>query len=206
MNVDVLTRGFDAPDIGCGILARPTRSLALHIQMLGRMLRVHPSKDYALILDHAGNIARLGFPDDPLPTCLDMGERGENNDTRKKDDPLPWNCPQCQSLVPPKTRICPTCGFMAKRQQEVEVLDGALAEISRTGMGQKQAVYSMLNLIAQERGYQRGWVANQYRELFKVWPRGLQETLMNPVPALREWVEKKRRNFIAHHHIKEKFK
>ena len=93
-NCEVLTKGYDSPDTEVGIMARPTRSLSLHIQMLGRILRTHPSKDKALFLDHAGNIERLGFPDDPLPTTLDMGERGVNPDTRQRDEPQPWNCPE----------------------------------------------------------------------------------------------------------------
>jgi DNA repair protein RadD len=65
-SVGVLTEGFDAPAAEVCILARPTQSLSLHLQMIGRVLRPSPStgKTSALIHDHAGNCMRHGFPDD----------------------------------------------------------------------------------------------------------------------------------------------
>mgnify|MGYP000406660784 CR=1 FL=1 len=59
-SVGVLTKGFDAPSATCLIIARPTKSLMLHIQILGRVLRVSPCGSDALILDHSGNMSRLG--------------------------------------------------------------------------------------------------------------------------------------------------
>lgn len=61
-NVQVLTEGFDFPELSCCILARPTKSVALYLQMVGRVLRVAPGKSGALILDHAGNILEHGPP------------------------------------------------------------------------------------------------------------------------------------------------
>jgi superfamily II DNA or RNA helicase len=205
-NCDVLTKGFDQPDIEVGILARPTRSLSLHIQMCGRYLRVGGNREKKLILDHASNIERLGFPDDPLPTELDMGEHGTNSDTRQRDEPQPWNCPKCHSLVPARTRQCTVCGHMAQRQHEVTVEAGVLQKIERTGMSQKQATYAMLNSIRIEKGYQQGWAANQYKELFGVWPRKIDtNATLDPAPELCDWVDKKRRNFLANRHIRRNY-
>jgi superfamily II DNA or RNA helicase len=207
VNCEVLTKGFDQPDITVGILARPTRSLSLHIQMCGRFIRACEGKDKAIILDHAGNIERLGFPDDDLPTTLDMNEPNTNSDTRERDDPLPWNCPKCHSLVPHGTHICPTCGHAAQRPNGVQIEAGVLQKIERTGMSQKQAVYAMLNCIRLDKGYKEGWVANQYRELFGVWPRKVnKQAILTPAPELREWINKKRRNFLANRHIRENYR
>lgn len=63
-SVGVLTEGFDAPAAEVCILARPTKSLSLHLQMIGRVLRPFPGKRAALIHDHAGNMMRHGFPDE----------------------------------------------------------------------------------------------------------------------------------------------
>jgi DNA repair protein RadD len=206
-NCEVLTKGFDQPDIEVGILARPTRSLSLHIQMCGRFIRAHDGKEKALILDHAGNIERLGFPDDDLPTTLDMGEPNTNSDTRQRDEPQPWNCPKCHHLVPERTRICPACGHAAVRPNGVQIEAGVLQKIERTGMSQKQAVYSMLNCIRLDKGYKEGWVANQYKEIFGVWPRKMnRHTILTPVPELREFLDKKRRNFLANKHIRETYR
>ena len=190
-NCEVLTKGFDQPDIECGILARPTRSLSLHIQMLGRFLRTHPDKDKAIILDHAGNIERLGFPDDDLPTSLDMGERGTNSDTRDPEEPEPWNCPQCHSLVPPRTPQCPVCGHMARRRTEVEVKEGALQKLTNpnvSDMQNKQNVYSQLIWYCNQHGYKPGWANHKYKTLFGVWPRNVKRTPREPSQELLNWI------------------
>jgi superfamily II DNA or RNA helicase len=205
-NCEVLTKGFDHPDIMVGILARPTRSLSLHIQMCGRFIREFEGKR-KLILDHAGNIERLGFPDDDLPTTLDMGEPNTNSDTRDRDEPTPWNCPKCHTLVPPATRICPTCGHAAVRASGVTVEAGVLQKIERTGVDQKQAVHAMLNQIRTDMGYKNGWVSNQYKNLFGCWPHKIDKTMrMEPVPELQEYLAKKRRNFLANRHIRANYR
>jgi len=61
-NCQILTEGFDFPELSCCILARPTKSVALYLQMVGRVLRTAPGKSGALILDHAGNILEHGPP------------------------------------------------------------------------------------------------------------------------------------------------
>lgn len=65
-NCMVLTEGFDCPDVGCLVLARPTKSLGLYRQMIGRGLRSAPDKMDCVILDHAGAVFQHGFPDDPI--------------------------------------------------------------------------------------------------------------------------------------------
>lgn len=65
-NVGVATTGLDVPDIDYIVQARPTQSTALHVQMLGRGMRVHPSKKDCLVLDFAGNTKRLGPVNDPV--------------------------------------------------------------------------------------------------------------------------------------------
>ncbi|MFA5266221.1 MAG: helicase-related protein, partial [Opitutaceae bacterium] len=66
-NCSLLAEGFDCPETEAIILARPTKSLIRYIQMAGRALRPHHSKDKALILDHSGTVRKLGFPTDELP-------------------------------------------------------------------------------------------------------------------------------------------
>lgn len=189
-NCEVLTKGFDMPDIEVGGLCRPTRSLSLHIQMLGRFLRRH-GDTVKLILDHSSNIERLGFPDDPLPTTLDMGEEGTNSDTRLPDEPQPWNCPQCHSLVPPRTIQCPICGHVARRRHEVEVQKGVLSRLTNPNVSekqQKQDVYSQLLWYAERHGYSPGWAAHKYRKLYDVWPRKLHKGTAEPSQELLGWI------------------
>lgn len=59
-NVGVLVCGFDYPELDTIVLARPTMSLALYYQIVGRAIRPHPSKEAGWIVDLAGNIKRFG--------------------------------------------------------------------------------------------------------------------------------------------------
>jgi superfamily II DNA or RNA helicase len=70
-NCMVLTEGWDMPEVGCCILARPTRKMGLYRQMLGRVLRPAPGKKDAIILDHSGAVFRHGFAEDPIEWTLD---------------------------------------------------------------------------------------------------------------------------------------
>jgi len=63
-NVNLFTEGWDCPPASCVIMARPTLSLTLYLQCVGRGMRVCEGKDNLVILDHAGNISRHGYPDD----------------------------------------------------------------------------------------------------------------------------------------------
>ena len=74
-NVGILDKGFDYPQASCLIMARPTKSLMLYIQQAGRVLRPHPTKEDAIILDHAGNTQAHGFVTDDLPQELDDGTK-----------------------------------------------------------------------------------------------------------------------------------
>ena len=77
VNVGVLTEGWDAPLVDCIVLLRPTKSASLYVQMVGRGLRLHPSKSHCLILDFGGNIQRLGPVDQ-------AGEREPKEGKKKK--------------------------------------------------------------------------------------------------------------------------
>lgn len=189
-NCEVLIKGYDQPDIEVGIVARPTRSRSLHIQMLGRLLRISKGKDRAIILDHAGNIGRLGFPDDEQPTTLCDREKGSSRqDQADPEEPTPWTCPECFTIVPPRTRQCPACGFIPRRRPELEVVEGSLRKLAKHGMVEKQDVYSQLLHVAHDKGYQHGWVAHQYRSIFGVWPRCMIEKPVAPEPSLLSWLK-----------------
>src|SRR3977135_3219675 len=77
-NCMVLCEGFDAPDVGCIVLARPTKSLGLFRQMIGRGLRPAPGKADCLILDHAGAVFAHGLPDHEITRTLAEDRRPGN--------------------------------------------------------------------------------------------------------------------------------
>ena len=66
--------------------------------------------------------------------------------------------------------------------------NGVLIKLEKTGHASKKTVYSMLNCIAQDKGYQPGWTANKYRTIFGVWPRHMKNTILTPTPEMRNWI------------------
>lgn len=190
-NVAILAEGWDAPATEVMILARPTKSLARFIQMVGRVLRKFPGKSKAMLLDHSGTTARLGFPTDDLPLALDDGKPKTSGGGKTKER-LPTACPRCRYMKPPGVHACPACGFAPERRSDVEVQDGNLVKMERgkvkASRAEKQAIYSGLLWIAAERGRKHGWVAHQYRERFGVWPSGLDDHPAPPAEELSKWV------------------
>ena len=100
VNVNVLTTGFDAPNIDCVVLLRPTNSPGLYYQMVGRSFRLHPSKENALVLDYGGNILRHGPVD-----ALEVESPGRGNGEAPAKE-----CPQCQAVIHAAYAVCPECG------------------------------------------------------------------------------------------------
>jgi DNA repair protein RadD len=74
-NCMVLTEGWDMPEVGCAILARPTRQMGLFRQMIGRVLRPADGKPDAVILDHSGAVFAHGLPEDRVEWTLDPERR-----------------------------------------------------------------------------------------------------------------------------------
>jgi DNA repair protein RadD len=72
---EIISEGFDAPAVGGAILLRPTQSLALYRQQVGRCLRRKPDGSAAVIIDHVGNVFRHGLPDAPHEWSLDSKKR-----------------------------------------------------------------------------------------------------------------------------------
>src|SRR3546814_5818321 len=89
--------------IGCIIIARPTRSKMLHVQIAGRVIRANGGFPDGLVLDHSDNMIKLGLPTDILPTPLCTAKKGDRK-AKERQDPLPKECSACNFLKPPKTK------------------------------------------------------------------------------------------------------
>ncbi|AHE55895.1 DEAD/DEAH box helicase [Sphingomonas sanxanigenens] len=190
-NVNCLTKGVDWA-IGCIILARPTRSEMLYVQMVGRGLRVNEGIPDCVILDHADNTLRMGFVTDLQHDKLCTAVKGERSKVERKEA-LPKECPSCKYLKAPKVRECPSCGFIPNIRSDIEEEDGELIEVTRgkpkPTMADKQRWYAELNWISINRGYKSGWASNQYREKFGVWPNSLDKrAVAQPSPEVLSWV------------------
>jgi DNA repair protein RadD len=101
VNVNVLTTGFDAPNIDCVAMLRPTNSPGLYYQMVGRSFRLHPGKNDALVLDYGGNVMRHG----PVDALKIESKEGAGGGAPTKE------CPQCNALIHAAYAHCPECGY-----------------------------------------------------------------------------------------------
>jgi DNA repair protein RadD len=124
-NVDLLTTGYDDPSIGAAVFLRPTQSLALYLQMIGRILRIHPGKQDAILLDHVGNVLTHGMPTQAREWTLEG--------KLKRQGPAPVKqCMQCYACHAPAPS-CPSCGHVYAVAAKPRVLAqraGDLAEVT----------------------------------------------------------------------------
>lgn len=195
---DILTKGFDVPDVMVGVSARPfSKSLSSHIQQMGRVMRSSPGKDFALWLDHSGNYLRFQEDWEEIYangiTDLDDGREKPKRELTEGEKEAA-KCPHCGRLWPGKTDTCPSCGFVRAKRSEVITVPGELTELTGNvksihDRAEKQAFYSQLQYLRMERGYASGWVSQKYREKFGVWPRGLSEVAEPASQAVRSWVK-----------------
>lgn len=196
-NVGVLVAGFDS-DVRCLIYARPTKSEMRWIQVLGRALRSAKGKAFAKIFDHSGTVHKLGFPDsieyDSLKSDKDgMDEVSQKRQEKEKKEKLPKECTSCNFMKPAGVYICPKCGFKPIVGENVEVDEtrelSALKKKKIPTKEDKQSFYSQLIAIRMEKSYKDGWEANQYRNKFGVWPKGLSKIPREPSKEVRNYVK-----------------
>ena len=167
VTVDVVSEGFDIPAASCAILLRPTQSLGLYLQQVGRVLRPAPGKDHALVLDHVGNVHRHGFPNDYREWSLAEGARRGSTGTAA---PSVRTCPECYAAFKPAP-ICPCCGATCApiKSRKIQQLAGELQELrrdaARATRRKQQAARTLPQLLAlaKERGYSPGWAYRIYQ-------------------------------------------
>jgi DNA repair protein RadD len=199
-NCMVLTEGWDMPEAGCCILARPTRKMLLFRQMIGRILRPADGKSDAIVLDHSGAVFRHGFVEDRVEWTLDPDRYAENPQHQQRDQEHGsrlLECTQC-GAVRVAGEPCPHCGFLPQRPpRAIDFADGDLGLVN----GQRRAngrIYddaerarwhAMLIWIGQEGDYKSGWAAHKYRDKFGVFPAwGAAPDPTPPTPEVRSWV------------------
>jgi DNA repair protein RadD len=170
-SVAVLSVGFDAPATRCVVLARPTLSLALHIQQAGRGCRTAPDKDDVVILDHAGNCARHGLPQHYIPSGLRGGDQQSGG--KRAHDPAAAPCPECSYIVETGQRECPQCGFRKRAQPAVVALDGELIALNDEPAPtptDRLEFYRELRGYGGLRNYKPGWAAHKFKERYGGFP------------------------------------
>lgn len=159
---EIISEGTDIPVVGGALLLRPTQSLALALQQIGRALRPYSGKERAVIIDAVGNVLRHGHPLAERPWSLDAKPRRQRKD--EDSQPRVKVCPACECAHPPAPH-CPHCGHRYPGQaRRIEQVDGDLVEVKpedrRLRAKREQArcrTLEELQELGRSRGYREGW-------------------------------------------------
>ena len=165
-----LATGFDLPSAECGLLMRPTKSQALHIQQIGRIARPWDEKEFGLILDQAGNRLRFPYPRlEDIPADLRRQMPRESAGAGGDGNPVK-TCPDCDALLPNFAQICPHCGHdfrkevLAHTGPLVELVSKAAAKEKEPPESRLKQQFHKLRKTAYERGLMPGWAWHRYKE------------------------------------------
>lgn len=165
----LLNTGYDAPQVKCLIDCFPTKSIISWVQRVGRIMRICEGKDYAVYLDHAGNLQHFGmFAEDIIPDALDTGDKpfSEQNQVKEKKEAKVKTCPQChQEMVGTRCK----CGYEIPRHKQITTTDESLERVISI-TAKKSQFYSEVMKHASETGKSPGWAAHIYKSKFKEWP------------------------------------
>ena len=148
---DLISEGLDVPSVGTVILLRPTKSLTLYLQQVGRGTRPAPGKQALIVLDHAGNVVSHGLPDQERKWSLSGIEKAKKHSLTVLAN-----------------------GEVVRRQREIAEVDDQLQELSDdrldavARMSYWQAVHAglskaQLRHYARVHGYNPRWVSHILR-------------------------------------------
>lgn len=183
---DIVSEGTDVPLMAAAILLRPTLSLSLYLQQVGRALRRYPDDPImqqphmqrlidgdhhiAYILDHAGNVARHGLPQQQRAWTLD-GAAKSRKKAAKVEKKEAWQCKKCYTINAVTKTNCSYCNAPRAEARTIEVAEGKLEEVTEqcsipelemAFASTKELVERARNLkdlyaIARVRGYKMAW-------------------------------------------------
>jgi len=214
VNVGIASYGYDAPSVNCIQICRPTKSIVLHLQMIGRGMR--PAVDEAgevikdqndprfktcMVLDHAGNVRDMGMADDLFRWRLDEGKKACENWSKREEsgepDPTVHTCEDCGHLFSQR-RVCPKCGWKVPySKRDVAATQDDLVPIGRNmvkrlpeGWPSHEVFFQMLLHKQREKKYSDGWARSQFNKKVGCWPPGHWVNLAAIPPSKRvtNWI------------------
>jgi len=195
-NCMVLTEGWDLPALECAVIARPTASLNLHLQMIGRVMRACDGKDGAIVLDHAGNHHVHGLVTRRLDYTLTDEKVGFS-------EPLGLRrCGNCGLLFETNEPRCPECGWVpeasgaGQRRRPAIHGEGELAEFDDSSFDYRRQVWVQIEAQRQASGYKPGWSYYRFFDRFGVAPIVAGGELVNPPEASSEQKAEVYREFL----------
>jgi superfamily II DNA or RNA helicase len=164
-NCLVAVEGLDVPEVKCVVSARPTHSVTLWRQQVGREMR--PWRGVVpLLLDHAGNFDRLGCPfEDVVWSLKEKPRRAKGQEPMRK-------CPTCGGYVPLSKTMCPHCNAELPRAESESLAenDGELRERQTEPEALRWAFFWRQVIMAKSKGFKPGFASAIYKEHYGQWP------------------------------------
>jgi superfamily II DNA or RNA helicase len=201
INSRLLNTGWDDSGVEICIDCYKTRSLTTWIQRIGRIWRIHPNKERAIVLDHAGNLSHFGsYPETFVPEDLHSGTRNfdERKQVKKEEKELVvHNCKQCSGAFTGLRCKCgwelpigtPTLKDDGTQLVKAENLSPAETRRKALTKEQKQEWYSSLLHYGYEHNYKKGWAYHKYIDAFSCAPNGLKQVVREPIPEALSWIK-----------------
>lgn len=181
VTVDLVSEGYDLPDLECCIMLRPTMSEALFLQQVGRIMRPAEGKERCWLLDHVGNVGAVidghftpkhGLPDQEREWSLAGRVKRKGAKKAAEETVELMQCPKCWLVHEPAPK-CPRCEHVYEvKARQIEQVDGELVELTPERQAQlklkrrrevKDAKsLAELQRIEAERGYKPGWAQHTF--------------------------------------------
>jgi superfamily II DNA or RNA helicase len=170
-NMGLFVEGLDVPDASCCVLARPTKSVTIYLQAVGRIMRPAPKKTECIILDHAGLTYEHNLVDAPRKWSL-------HGRIKKSKVVAPiavvYVCEGCFCAYSrmEHPNACPECGLVTEQYQPPQVdAKGELVELTAEKMALIKAIEKKKSIeefkaaktleqlieLGKQRGYKPGW-------------------------------------------------
>jgi superfamily II DNA or RNA helicase len=173
-NVGIYTEGWDQPCVKCAIVARPTKSLVLWMQMPGRILRpwnpnTPPSRSWQpedgpsvqpIIIDQGNNIDYHGFPHEDRTWSLEK--------SAERTEKRPARCIRCFAYI--RHYPCPACGYMPEVSKREVRADQNTELQERQSVDPRKAFFDRKIQEARVKGFKPGWASKQYFDAYGDWP------------------------------------
>ncbi len=178
----VLTEGWDLPTLEVAIVARPTASLCLHLQMVGRIMRVADGKAGAVVLDHAGNHLRHGVVTQALTYSLEDGAQP----AASRDGEVGMKrCTACYLLIAAGSSVCPACGHEFPAVLP-EVEEGELELLSKDGrpsLRDQQVIWDRIDTRRFALGFRPAWSLHEFKRQVGFKPMVRDGVVIDPAHA-----------------------
>jgi DNA repair protein RadD len=169
INCFLLSYGIDIPLVDCVVLARPTRSVVMYLQSIGRGMRPAPGKEYFTLIDHGRVIDSLGRPlydrDWSLDSSSNVNAEARERMDRQSAEEKPRTCRECKCswLVTEEGADCPNCGWHpTPAPKPVQVVDALLVE-SKEAPLDREAMEKFFREACQ-------WYANRWPDRWQEKP------------------------------------